>query len=262
MSDVPELSIVVPVHNCRDWIIDKLTEIRQHFGASSRTWELIVVDDGSADGTADVIRSRFGSAELHLIALQSNLGKGAAVLAGLRAAHGSYRIFMDCDLAYPLSEADKILAALKNGADVAVANRRLPESICELKPALFRQVHSRELYGRLFNRFIRMVGLSTMTDTQAGLKGMRAWVVDQLDLMTVNRFAFDIELLHIAARSGARCVPVPVRYSFLQGVSTVAVFRDGVQMVTELARVKMRSISGAYHPAKSKAALRDDGRRP
>lgn len=248
MSGSPvDITVVVPVYNCATWVLPKLDRIVAHFTEVGRPWELVVVDDGSADATASVVRTHLlGVPVGSLVRLPSNQGKGAAVLTGLRAGSGRYRLFMDCDLAYPLSEAMKLIAAVENGAAVAIASRRLPESVCELHPVLFRQVYSRYRYGVMLNAVVRFLGLTRCRDTQAGLKCLRTDVVDSLRGLTISRFAFDIELLHILERRNTRVVEVPVKYGYFDSETSVNIFRDGFQILREVIRIWRNSAAGLY----------------
>lgn len=241
------LTVVVPVYNCARWVLPKLDEILAYFSQRYPDWELIVVDDGSRDETAELARRHLaGRCCARVIALERNSGKGWAVLTGLRAGRGRHRVFMDCDLAYPLSEAQKVIAALENGADAAVANRRLPDSVCELKPALFKQVYSRYRYGKVFNAFVRTLGLTRSSDTQAGLKGVRDVVVPVLDAMRTSRFAFDIEFLHLIEMHQFCLREVPVRYGFFEEESSIEIVADGWRMMLEVLHIKVNSLAGRY----------------
>ncbi len=243
-----DLTVVIPVYNCAKWILPKLDQVITYFSGQQRSWELIVVDDGSRDGTQEVVRRHLNGVQFAtVLALPRNMGKGAAVLAGLRGGRGDYRLFMDCDLAYPLTEATRLIAALDGGADVAIANRRMAESVCELKPSLFNQVYSRYRYGKLFNYIVRFLGLTHSRDTQAGLKGLRADVLNTLDSMTTSRFAFDIEFLHLMELSKRRIVEVPVKYCFFDEESTMGIFKDGSRAIFEILQIKLNSISGKYN---------------
>ena len=183
-----------------------------------------------------------GIENIKLLVLEKNMGKGGAVLAGLRQASGKNRVFTDCDLSYPLSEVDKIVVAMQNGADVAIANRRNEESICELKPHIFKQVYSRELSGRMLNYIIRILSLTDFYDTQAGLKGIQSWLIPHLDWMHVYGFGFDIELLLNAGYRGAKIESIPVRYQFFDEVNTLNVLVDGFQNAKRHLKIKVQAI--------------------
>jgi len=242
-----EISLIVPVYNCASWITEKIQEIYKHFKQKEFSWEIIIVDDSSVDDTPVTIEKVIeGIENIKLLVLEKNMGKGGAVLTGLRQARGKNRVFTDCDLSYPLSEVDKIVVAMQNGADVAIANRRNEESICELKPHIFKQVYSRELFGRILNRIIRLLSLTDFYDTQAGLKGVQSWLIPHLDSMHVYGFGFDIELLLIAGYRGAKIESIPVRYQFFDEVSTVNVFVDGFSMLKDILKLKYKQSTGYY----------------
>ena len=242
-----ELSLIVPVYNCASWITEKIQEIFEYLDQKEFSWELIIVDDSSTDDTPPTIEKVIkGIENIKLLVLKKNLGKGGAVLTGLRQARGKNRVFTDCDLSYPLSEVEKIVIAMQNGADVAIANRRNEDSICELKPHIFKQVYSREILGRILNYIIRVLRLTEFYDTQAGLKGIKSWLIPHLDLMHVYSFGFDIELLLIAGYRGAKIESIPIRYQFFTGVSTVNVFVDGFLMLKDILKLKYKQSIGYY----------------
>lgn len=237
------LSLVIPTYNYAHAIIPTLEACLERFSPLGGDWELIVVDDGSRDGTAELIRRRFGSSpNLVLLAGEPNRGKGAAVLRGLRRARGRYRLFTDCDLAYPLSEAERVLMALAGGAPVAVANRRLPGSR--------RQGAGgggpRRGLGRLFNLLVRAtLGLDTR-DTQAGLKGFRAEAMPFIDLATRSGFSFDVELFVIARENRLAVAQVPVRHRPTPGGSSMRLARHGPAMLIDLWLIRQRQRRGLY----------------
>jgi dolichyl-phosphate beta-glucosyltransferase len=242
-----ELSLIVPVYNCSSWIAEKIQQFCVFLEQKEFLWELIIIDDGSKDNTPATIEQIIAGFEnIHLLVLEKNLGKGGAVLTGLRSAKGKYLIFTDCDLAYPLSEVDKILTTLKKGADVAIANRRNENSICELKPRIFKQVYSRELSGRILNRFIRFMGLTEFQDTQAGLKGMHSWLVPHLNIIDVFSFGFDIELLLVAKYCNAHVEPVAVLYQYFEEESSVSLLKDGSRIFRDILKIKQREWRGIY----------------
>jgi dolichyl-phosphate beta-glucosyltransferase len=242
-----ELSLIIPVYNSSSWILGKIQEVCYHMKTKYFTWEMIIVDDCSKDDTVLVLRDFIENNDrIKLLSLEKNLGKGGAVLKGLQYASGKNRIFNDCDLAYPMTEVDKIFLELQGGADMVIANRRHADSICELKPKIFKQVYSRDLFGRILNRFIRILGLTNYSDTQAGLKGMRSWLVPNYEKMKTYRFGFDIELLLITKYSKAIIKSVPVRYQFFDEESTVHIFRDGLRILLDILSIKRRDLNNFY----------------
>ena len=240
--DKIELSLIIPVYNYQDRITKNLNLIIEFLLDLKINVEIIIVNDGSIDNTKEVIEEFLKSTKINvkLINLEKNEGKGAAVMSGLSNAVGNYRIFIDCDLAYPLTEVKKIFNALKNGADIAIANRRVLGSICELNTELFSVVYSRELSGRVLNKMIRILNLTKVTDTQAGLKGFKGHIVQKLLPIHSKNFAFDIEILNKAEKMGAKIVNVPVRYQFFENISSVALYKDGLKIILDILRLKFR----------------------
>jgi dolichyl-phosphate beta-glucosyltransferase len=242
-----ELSLILPVYNSSSWILGKIQEVCYHMKTKDFTWELIIVDDFSQDDTVVILREYIViDKRIKLLTLGKNMGKGGAVLKGLQYASGKNRIFNDCDLAYPMTEVDKIYLELQGGADMVIANRRHADSICELKPKIFKQVYSRELFGRILNRFIRILGLTNFSDTQAGLKGMRSWLIPKFNQMEIFRFGFDIELLLIAKYNNAVIKSIPVKYQYFEEESTVRIFKDGLRILLDIFKVKWKQLCGHF----------------
>jgi dolichyl-phosphate beta-glucosyltransferase len=191
--------------------------------------ELVLVDDGSRDGTARIARrmtSRLGLTRVQVIESAANYGKGAAVRTGMLAARGASRVFVDADLSVSLRDIERCFAALEDGAaDVAYATRAHPDSALRRgQPAL------RVLSGRTFNLLLRRLGLTAELDTQCGLKGFRAAAAIAIfEPLVTARFAFDVEVLARATRSGFRVSPIPVTWSHVEA-SRVRPLRDGLDM--------------------------------
>ena len=208
----------------------------------------MVVDDGSRGETRALLeRAAAETTGISLVRNPRNLGKGHAVARGMLAARGRYRVFTDADLAYPLDQVDRVVAALDSGADVAVACRVLPESRYEISPSFFHYLYSRHLASRAFNWLVRATLLPGILDTQAGLKGFTAGAAERcFSRLTIPRFGFDIELLLIARRQGLTVRQVPVAYRYDSEPSTVRFLRDGVTMLADLARVRWNDLRGRY----------------
>ncbi len=241
------LSLVVPVYNCESWIVPRIAEVLEYLDDRPEICELIIVDDGSSDATgsrlAEFIAHRSG---VTLIRLPRNVGKGGAVRQGMRETRGRYCVFTDCDLAYPLTEIDTLLERLIGGADVVIANRRATNSVAEVRTATLDQANRRERNGRILNNVLRRLGLTCVEDTQAGLKGFRREAVHIFEYLTVTRFAFDIELLVIAAEQGFTIESVPVRYRLADDPSTVNAVRDGLQLSLSALQIARNRSLGVY----------------
>ena len=140
-----KLSIIVPVYNCDKWIVSKIDELLQLAGEIKES-EIILVDDCSNDDTVNVISNYILYIEnIRLLQLHKNQGKGAAVMKGLNESNAEYRIFTDCDLAYPITEVKKFYEELSSDKNIGmvIANRRDQNSVCELHPIDFKHVYCR-----------------------------------------------------------------------------------------------------------------------
>jgi 4-amino-4-deoxy-L-arabinose transferase-like glycosyltransferase len=243
----PELSVVVPVFNGESFIAGTIGELSAHLVASGRSAELIVVDDGSTDGSAARAREAAALARIavRVVSSERNEGKGAAVKRGMRLARGEYRIFIDADLAYPASEIGRIVASLAAGADVAIASRVHEESRYLVRPSFFRYLYTRHVAGRLFNLIVRATLLPGIRDSQAGLKGFRARAAELLfDGWLPAGFSFDLGVLYRARRLGMRTEQVPVFYRYDSEPSTVRFLLDTLIILRDLLRVRTRSGPG------------------
>lgn len=247
MSDV-HLSLIVPVYNAENHVEGNIRTILDYLGRQSFASELIAVDDGSRDGTLAILnRMKQTRPNLKVLSNGHNQGKGAAVRTGFQAASGRYLAFNDSDLAYPAEEVLKILKALEGGSDVAVACRVLPESRFEISPAFFRYLYTRHLMGRFFNLLVRLFILPGILDTQAGLKGFRREAVEKIfPKQTLNRFSFDVEILFLAKKFGFKIEQVPVNFRYFFEETTVRFFRDTVNMLKDLCRVRLNDAKGLY----------------
>lgn len=211
----PILSVVVPAYQSADRItvtIQKLLEYLMPRGP----FEIILIDDGSQDGTADRILEQVRvHPEISLIRFAGNQGKGAAVRAGMLAARGRWICFCDADLPIPIGQLDRLRARLEDGCDVAIASRTLPES------SEIRQDAIRRLLSRTFNRLVRLVFGLPFGDTQCGFKGFRRAAAQAIfSRAQLNGFAFDVEVLLLARQLGFRVgqIPVHVEHSALSTV--------------------------------------------
>jgi dolichyl-phosphate beta-glucosyltransferase len=232
-NSAPELSVVVPAYNEVDRLEPTLRRIIEYCRAARPAFELVVVDDGSTDGTAALAR-RIGEdcPELRVISLGENRGKGAAVRAGMLAAHGRRILFSDADLATPIEELGKLEAQLAAGADVAIASRAAPGADIRV-----RQHPLRELMGRSFNLMVRVAAIGGIGDTQCGFKLFtRRAAHDLFARALVDGFAFDVEILWLAG-GRYRIAEVPVVWRHVEE-SKVSPASDAARMFIDLLRIR------------------------
>ena len=231
------LSVVIPAYGEAARIGDVIQQVRRDL-ASIGEVEVVVVDDGSDDGTADAARA--GGAD-HVVEQPVNRGKGAAVRAGMLVARGRTLAFTDADLAYPPAQLLDLLERVEAGWDVVVGSRRHVETA-----TLVRARRLREMTGRLFNVLTLLVLLGQYRDTQCGIKAFRSDVARLLFRhATIDRFAFDVELFHLAERYRLSLTEVPVTLANTTA-STVRVGPDAVRMVLDLFRIRRAGGRGDY----------------
>jgi len=155
MSGV-QLSLIIPAYNCEGFIAGTLASAIAYLERRREPYELIVVDDGSSDGSAPLLAGLSANhCSVHFIRNHANRGKGHAVRAGVMHSSGEWVVFTDADLAYPLEEIDKVVRALEGGADLAIADRTAPQSLYHMSPAFFSYLYTRHLLSRLFNLLAR-----------------------------------------------------------------------------------------------------------
>jgi dolichyl-phosphate beta-glucosyltransferase len=236
------LSIVIPAYNEEKRLPGSLDTILEYIGGRFEFVEVIVVDDGSRDGTSECVRHYATThPAVRLLQNPGNRGKGYAVRHGMLEARGDWILFTDADLSAPISEIDRLFtAATSAGADVAIGSRALDRSLIGV-----HQPASREYAGRVFNFVMRLItGLSFM-DTQCGFKlyssaaARRIFPKQQLD-----GFGFDVEDLFIARLLGIKVVETPVRWNNVEG--TKVSLMNGVDSFLDPFRVRMFQLQGKY----------------
>lgn len=233
-------SVVIPAYREPDRIASSVRAIRDELAdvAADGGLEIIVVDDGSGDGTGD---AALAAGVEQLVSLPRNRGKGAAVRAGMVSSRGRAVAFTDADLAYDPSHLRLVLEEIEAGWDVVIGNRRHPESDVRDVAGV------RAIGSRVVNLLATGVLLAAPLDTQCGLKGFRGDVAHALFTRArIDGFAFDIEILHLVERAEASLREIPVRLSDPGGGSTVRVVVDVARLVRDLVRVRYWSTTGRY----------------
>ncbi len=243
MSSSPELSIVIPAVNEEARLPDTLRKIHEYLMARTLRAEVLVVDDGSSDSTAQVVDALLPNyPEVRRITNATNHGKGYAVRQGMIEARGEIALFTDADLSTPIEEADKLLAALRDRrCDVAIGSRALDRRLIESHQSMVR-----EAGGILFNRVVRLIAGLPFADTQCGFKAFR---LDRARILfeqqRVDGFGFDPEILFLAERHGLRIAEIPVRWAH-HPASKVKFVKDGLRMLVELWTIRNNAWRGLY----------------
>jgi dolichyl-phosphate beta-glucosyltransferase len=241
MTDL-RYSIIIPAYNESERLTVSLPKVLDFLGTQTWDAEIIVVNDGSTDTTADVVR-RFAllHPEIRLVDNPGNRGKGYSVRNGMLQAQGDVLLFTDADLSSPITEASKLFEAIEAGADVAIGSRWLR---AELQTE--RQPWYRQLYGRLFNLALRIVLGLKYRDTQCGFKAFtRAAAHTVFTRQRVERWGFDPELLFLADRFKLRTAEVPVEWAH-DHRSKISPVRDGLRMGVEMLSVRWNDMKGLY----------------
>lgn len=231
------ISIVIPAYNEKKRLPDTLDAVHNFF--TGKTYEIIVVDDGSTDGTDSVVTKD------KLLKLPVNTGKGNAVKTGVLAAVGERILIMDADLATPIKEIEKLL---ESGADLAIGSRALPKS------KVHGRIKIRSMAGKLFPFIVRILTGLTYRDTQCGFKLFTRRSAHIIFSRLITRgYAFDVEVLVMAREFGFTVEEIPVEWYERSG-SKVNLFRDSYRMVNEILRMNQERSDtiGDIRPAESR----------
>jgi glycosyltransferase involved in cell wall biosynthesis len=235
-------SIVIPAYNEGARLGATLEKVLAYVRQQPWDAEVIVVNDGSRDNTAGIVRE-FAQKNSHLRLIENpgNRGKGYSVRNGILNAHGDIILFSDADLSSPIEEMPKLLQAIEAGADVAIGSRWLRAELQTQRQSLHRQ-----LFGRIFNLLLRIVLGLQFADTQCGFKAFtRRAAQTILPLQRIERWGFDPEILFLARKFGFRVEEVPVRWGH-SGGTRIHPLIDGSRMFQEMLRIRWYSMTGKY----------------
>jgi glycosyltransferase involved in cell wall biosynthesis len=239
-------SIIIPAYNEGARLGTTLDRVLAYVRAQGWDAEVIVVNDGSRDSTADLVRGYARSHPyLRLLENPGNHGKGYSVRNGMLNANGEVLIFSDADLSSPIEEAPKLLAALQAGADVAIGSRWLQPELQTQRQSLLRQ-----FYGRLFNLALRVLLGLNFKDTQCGFKAFTQEAAKKIfPLQKIERWGFDPELLYLARKSGLKVAEIPVAWAHVEG-TRISPLRDGMRMFGEVLKIRWNAFTGKYSPGR------------
>jgi glycosyltransferase involved in cell wall biosynthesis len=247
----PYLSIVIPAYNESARIENALERVMSCVAERGWDAEVLVVDDGSKDDTAAIVqRWMTDHPRLHLVQNPGNKGKGYSVRNGLLQAAGEVVMFTDADLSAPMEEAERLIAAIAGGADVAIGSRWMDRTRQTIHQPLYRQ-----FFGRCFNWITRTVMGLPFKDTQCGFKAFKRSTAQVIfRLQTIERWGFDPEILFIARKLKYVIREVPVTWGHDER-SRMSYLKDGMKMLQDMSRIRANSIAGRYDEAI--AALKD-----
>src|SRR5258708_5491980 len=228
------LSVVIPAYNEEQRLPRTIEHIERYLDGRRLDYELIIVDDGSSDGTRLVMDAAAAhNSKVRLEALPANRGKGRALAAGVALARGDEVLVTDADLSTPIEELKKLDDALQKGAGVAIGSRAVKGSRIEVAQPIYRV-----LMGKVFNLIVQVVLLPGIWDTQCGFKLFRADVAHPVfEALTTDRFGYDPEVLYLAKHRGVKIAEVPVVWRH-SAPTKVLPIRSSIDMFKHVVRVR------------------------
>lgn len=245
----PFLSIVIPAYDEGERLEASLAKIASYLDATRLDAEILVIDDGSKDKTAELAEKALLGRRGRVVRIGENRGKGYALRRGVFEAKGRFVLLTDADLSTPIEEHAKLAALIRDrDLDVVIGSRALAGSDVQVRQSWLRQT-----MGRTFNVLIRAMTGLPFRDTQCGFKLMdRERVRPLFEKMVVDRFAFDVELLFLCNRFGLSAADVPVIWRNAPG-SKVSLVGDPLNMLVDVLRLRWRFRRGLYNPEEGAA---------
>ena len=236
----PFLSIIIPAHNEANRLPPSLEKIDAFLAGQAFTSEVVVVENGSSDGTLAIAESFKTRMPALKVIHEDRRGKGLAVRRGMLEAAGEYRFFCDADLSMPIEQVLRFLPPELDLVDVAIGSREVAGSRRIDEPGY------RHLIGRVFNTMVRWMVLPGLQDTQCGFKCFRGEIAEKVfPLQTLTGMSFDAEVLFIARKLGYRITEVPIDWTF-NADSRVRLVQDSLRMAFDLLEIRLKSARGRY----------------
>ncbi len=228
------LTFVIPAYNEAERIGSGIGQVIEYAEQRNLRSELIVVDDGSSDDTAQIAQqAAAGRIPVQVLRNLTNQGKGYSVKRGMLAAGGRYVGFVDADMSTPIGEVDKVLSALEAGAQVAIGSRTIAGAVIDQ-----HQPWWREQAGKLFGLFTRLVLLPGIADSQCGFKFFTREAAQEIfSRQELSGWAFDAEVLYIARQLGYTIAQIPVRWAD-DPRTKVNMVGDGLRMALDVLRIR------------------------
>lgn len=266
IPEIPYLSVVIPAYNEASRLPGSLARVMRYMESRSYPYEVLVVDDGSADGTGGIVEE-IAATHPHLRAIRNpHRGKGYAVRTGMLQAKGHFVLYSDADFSAPVEEIEKLLPFLEGKFDIAIGSREGAGS------ARYDEPGYRHLMGRVFNTFVRVVALPQFDDTQCGFKAFRREAAQTLfrglhlygdnaaDVKGAMVTGFDVEVLYLALKWGYRVKEVPVQWYYSEGTN-VSPVKDTFRMLKDILHVRYNDIRGLYRRPRRKPHPAQQGKR-
>jgi len=239
----PFLSIIIPAFNEAKRLPDTLRKINAYLLAQDYPSEIIVVENGSTDGTYTIANDMQGEVHNLTVLHENRRGKGWAIRQGMFKASGEYRFICDADLSMPVEEIAKFMPPLELSAPIAIGSREAPGAVRYDEPQY------RHIIGRVFNWLVRVIVLPGLADTQCGFKLYREDAASAIfPHLTIIGWTFDVEALFIARKLGFKIVEIPIHWHH-HPHSTVNVFRDSLRMGMDLIKIRLNDLFGRYDAA-------------
>ena len=236
----PFLSVVIPAFNEEARIAGTLSRVIEYLSGRDYQWEVVVADDGSTDHTAQLVGREIVEYSNVRVLRLPHRGKGWAVKNGMLAAEGEYRLLSDADLSVPIEQVERLLPLFESDdsgmpcVDIVLGSREAPGALRIGEPV------RRHLMGRFFNFLVSRLAVPGLADTQCGFKCFRGGSAQDLfPRLTLDGFAFDVELLHLARERGLTYYEVGVDW-YYQSQSKVRPIQDSLAMTLDLLKIRWR----------------------
>lgn len=247
----PFLSVIIPSYNeRRDLERGVLNEVLQYLKNQSYTWELILTDDGSTDGTVEKLKEFAAKHDAVTVVENIHAGKAPNVKSGMLKATGQWRLFTDFDQSSPLHEVEKLLPWIEKGYDIVIGSREIKGALRDKEP------FHRHMMGKIFNMVVQLLAVPGIHDTQCGFKLFSA----EASTILFNKLvvyggqeprrdaftgAFDVELLYLAMKNGFKIKEVPISWAYNKTVR-VNPLKDSFRMFRDIVRIRLTSLQGKY----------------